>query len=418
MWIDLLKLIAAIVLAFAVGKLVGLVRLPAILGWLIAGMALGPYAFGLIGQSTVDAAWYQTTIHVLECAVGMMIGAELSWKKLKKSGGKLIVTTLTQSLGTFAVVSGVFAAVFAATGVPVYLSFVFGGIALATAPAPALSIVREFRTAGPVTETLVPMAALDDVVGIVVFFSVISVVSASHAGASVSPAEVVLILFVPLALGAAVGVGGGFLLRKIGGKGRTLAVLLAFLSATAVAGLAVNRFLLPRPMMNFMLLGMAFSAALANVLPEEKMKETMRSYNPVLGVAMIVVILNLGAPLDYRLLVGAGLYTFVYIASRAAGKYGGAFVGAAITRSDKKIRNYLGLTLLPHSGVSLLFTGIAVTTVSAFDPESATVIQGTIAAAAIINEIVAVIVSKKAFQWAGEIPPDALRRKKRSSAKT
>lgn len=195
-------------------------------------------------------------------------------------------------------------------------------------------------------------------------------------------------------------------------------MLLAFLSATAVAGLAVNRFLLPRPMMNFMLLGMAFSAALANVLPEEKMKETMRSYNPVLGVAMIVVILNLGAPLDYRLLVGAGLYTFVNIASRAAGKYGGAFVGAAITKSDRKIRNYLGLTLLPHSGVSLLFTGIAVTTVSAFDPESATVIQGTIAAAAIINEIVAVIVSKKAFQWAGEIPPDALRRKKRSSAKT
>ncbi|HBE85750.1 MAG TPA: potassium transporter, partial [Lachnoclostridium sp.] len=75
-----------------------------------------------------------------------------------------------KSLGTFLLVSAVFTIIFAVSGIPIYLAFIFGGIALATAPAPALSIVREFQTDGPVTKTLIPMAALDDMVGVMVFF--------------------------------------------------------------------------------------------------------------------------------------------------------------------------------------------------------------------------------------------------------
>ena len=97
----------------------------------------------LINQEILDAGWYQISVHVLECAVGLMIGTELVWNKIKKSGKAIIITTLTQSLGTFLVVSLVFGIAFYLTDVPLYLSFIFGGIALATAPAPALSIVRE-----------------------------------------------------------------------------------------------------------------------------------------------------------------------------------------------------------------------------------------------------------------------------------
>lgn len=68
------------------------------------------------------------------------------------------------------------------------------------------------------------------------------------------------------------------------------------------------------------------------------------------------------------------------------------------------VRKYIGLTLLPHSGVSLVFTGIAVNSLNAFDPDSAIIIQDTIAAASILNEIVAVIIAKKAFEWSGEMP--------------
>ena len=128
----------------------------------------------------------------------------------------------------------------------------------------------------------------------------------------------------------------------------------------------------------------------------------MQGFNPILGVAMIVVILNLGAPLDYHLIMGAGLFTVIYILSRALGKYFGAFLGASVTQSPKTVRNFLGFTLLPHSGVSLVFTGIAVSVLTGPAPECAKIIQGTIAAAAVINEIIAVIMAKKGFEWAGE----------------
>ncbi|MGN0668968.1 MAG: cation:proton antiporter, partial [Oscillospiraceae bacterium] len=165
---EILKWLAAIAVAFVVGKLISKLRLPAILGWLITGIAVGPYAFGLISQELVDAAWYETLIHVLECVVGIMIGTELVFGKIKSYGKALILTTLTQSLGTFALVTAVFGIVFWFTGVPIYLAFIFGGIALATAPAPALSIVNEFKTKGSLTKTLIPMAALDDIVGVAV----------------------------------------------------------------------------------------------------------------------------------------------------------------------------------------------------------------------------------------------------------
>ena len=136
-----------------------------------------------------------------------------------------------------------------------------------------------------------------------------------------------------------------------------------------------------------MLIGMAFSATFSNMMSEERLENIMRVFNPVLGIAMIIVILNLGAPLDYHLILGAGLFTAVYIVARACGKYFGAYFGAAITKSPNTVKKYLGFTLLPHSGVSLVFTGIAVSVLSGPDPDSAKIIQGTIAAAAVINEI-------------------------------
>ena len=119
---------------------------------------------------------------------------------------------------------------------------------------------------------------------------------------------------------------------------------------------------------------------------------------------MVVVILNLGAPLDYHLIFGAGLFTAIYIIARALGKYFGAYFGASITHCPETVKKYLGLTLLPHSGVSLVFTGIAVSTLSGPAPECAQIIQGTIAAAAVINELIAVVIAKKGFEWAGEMP--------------
>ena len=138
-----------LVLAALAGWLISKFKLPSILGWLIIGMVFGPHALGIISQEVLDVEWYKAVIMWMQCAFGLMLGTELVWKKLKNYGKGLIVTTLTQSLGTFFLVTLVFGIIFGLTGVPIYLAFIFGGIALATAPAPALSIVNEFHAKGP-----------------------------------------------------------------------------------------------------------------------------------------------------------------------------------------------------------------------------------------------------------------------------
>lgn len=397
------RLCATVAIAFLTGKLIAKIKLPSILGWLITGMVLGPHALSLMNQEILDAQWYQTIIHILECAVGLMIGTELVWSKMKRSGASIIITTLTQSLGTFLLVSLVFSLVFYFSNIPIYLAFIFGGIALATAPAPALSIVREFRTTGPVTRTLIPMAALDDIVGCVVFFTSISIVAGNLSQGQLPIYMIALVIVLPLIIGIFTGWIAGMFLKKKREASITLLLLILGILLAAGVGFFFNNFVMPSPILNFMLIGMAFSATFANMLPESRLEEIMATFSPILGLSMIVVILNLGAPLDYHLILGAGLFTAVYILARAIGKYFGAYFGASITKSPTTVKRFLGLTLLPHSGVSLVFTGIAVSVLNGPAPECAKILQGTIAAAAVINEIIAVIVAKKGFEWAGEL---------------
>lgn len=101
----ILRFLLTLALAWCAGQLVSKLKLPAILGWLIAGMALGPHGLALMSDAVLDAGWYNTLVHLLECAVGLMIGTELVGSKLRRSGRSILITTLTQSMGTFAVVS-------------------------------------------------------------------------------------------------------------------------------------------------------------------------------------------------------------------------------------------------------------------------------------------------------------------------
>lgn len=413
--LDIGRLLLAIAIAFVCGKLVSKLKLPSILGWLIAGMILGPHAVNLLSDSLLNAGWYTITKSILECTVGLMIGTELIWNQIKQSGKQIVVTTITESLGTFIVVSLVFGVIFYFTGIPVYLAFMFGGIALATAPAPSLSIVNEMHTNGPVTKTLIPMAALDDLVGALVFFTVIALVSAHISTAGIPVGIVLFLVFLPVLIGIVTGFISGLLLRRMHTPRTSLIMLIVTLLATAGIGFFVNS-LLPTPVLNFLLLGMAYSTVVANMIPLSQLDEIMKTMNPVIGIGLIILILNLGAPLDYHLIFGAGLYTAIYIISRAIGKYTGAYFGAAVTHAPDTVKKYLGFTLLPHSGVSLVFTGIAVSVLSGPAPECAEIIQGTIAAAAVINEIIAVFMAKKGFEWAGELPEGLKDKKQVKSA--
>ena len=401
---NLLRLVLALIIAFGSGMLVRKLRLPAILGWLIAGMVVGPFAVSIISQPMMDAQWFQMLMSFFEIGVGCLLGTELILKNLKKFGKQILVTTLFQSLGTFLFVTLVFGSVFYFMNITFYVAVLIGGIALATAPAPALSIIQEYDTKGPVSSTLIPMAVLDDVVAIIVFFSLTSIITAMNTDQSTSLLfTLIMMIGLPLLVGSMVGyVTAVFLKKELNSKGILLTVLSGALVSTVI-GLALNHFVFGTPMLNFMLIGMAYSTVFSNLVTPERLEEILVSINGMISFFLMSVIVSLGAELDYRLIIGAGLFTFIYIASRGIGKYFGANLGARMTQMPKTVQKYLGLTLLPHSGVSLVFTGIAATTLAPFDPASALVIQGTIAAAAIINEIIAVLLAKKAFEWAGEI---------------
>lgn len=403
MIVNLLRLLAVVALGFLFGKLASKLRMPVVLGFLIAGMALGPNAANLLTQEILDAPAYERLISVLECGMGLMLGTEMVWKRMRSYGKQVLVITLTESLGTFVVVSAMFCAIFYMTGVPVFLGLIFGGIALATAPAPALSIVTEYHTDGPVTRTLIPLAVLDDVAAIAVFLGVMSVVLKQTSGGNVPGYLILLVILFPALIGAAVGMPIAALLRKRDNAKRN--AVMVFLGVLAAAGLtmAANAYLMPFPILNFMLTGMVYSAVFANRIPQQQLDGMMALCTPAIGGCFTLIILNLGAPLDYHLILDAGLFTAVYIVARAVGKIGGAAIGAQISGAPVTVRKYLGFTLMPHSGVSLVLTGIAISSLTGSFSQYGDIVRGTIAAAAVINEVIAVFLARKGFQLAGEL---------------
>ncbi len=225
MLIQILCVFAAICAAYVIGKAVARLRLPSILGWLLAGILFGPYLANVITQDTVNALWYNVFIKFFECFAGVMIGKEIIVKKLASSGKRIVGITFIQSLGTFAVVSLVFAIAFLIMDIPFYLAFVFGGIALATAPAPALSIVNEYKTKGPVTDTLLPLAAIDDVIGVVVFFTVISVIGAVKGTGASSPVRIIGMVLIHFAIGGVFGAIVSLIVRRLKKTSRVLSPL-------------------------------------------------------------------------------------------------------------------------------------------------------------------------------------------------
>ena len=393
----IILLLLFVIIAFFVGKLVSKFKLPSILGWLVTGMITGPHALNWMTEGLRDSTWFHILSNIGEVTAGMLIGTELILREIKKSGKQIVTITIFEGMITFIVVAIAF---FFVEDIPMSIALVFGGIALATAPAPSLSIVREYKANGPVAKTLIPLAALDDVLAVIVFFLVIGGVSSMYTGGRIKIFPILMMVILPISVGGITGYVSGKILKKSCDKKETIIKNMLLIVVTAMIGRFISQNILE---INLLLVGIAFSAVIANMVSEERLKEVMGAMNPIIGVSLMLMIVSLGAPLDYRLILGAGALTVVYIIARATGKLLGAYIGGKVSKADKNVCKYLGLSLLPHSGVSLLFTGIAVTTLLPIAPEYATMIQGTIAAAAVINEIIAVFLAKHAFKMAGEI---------------
>ncbi len=405
--VSILSLAAIYSAAYVLGKILAKIKLPSILGWLIAGMLLGPCLGNIVSEATIQSDAYQCFIKILEAFAGVMIGSEIVFKDLKQYGAKTLVITVFQSLGTFLVVTAAFLVVFALSGTPLFLAFIFGGIALATAPAPVLSIVKEYRADGPVTKTLIPLSVLDDIIAIAVFFTVISLVAGGSGVEGMETWKVVLSILFPILSGSLLGIASGFLGRFIKNDIAFFAVFCLLLLVPVAANFLFDFLLFERFLMNYILVGVFYSCFVVNFMPKERKATILKYFNPALSFSFLAVIVNLGMPLDVRSMASAGLFTAVYIVFRSLGKIGCAFLGGKVSKSDPKVTRFLGLTLLPHSGVSLLFTGISISVLGALNPTLVPIVQGTIASAAILNEIIAVILAKIGLEKAGEIRKDS-----------
>ena len=230
-----------------------------------------------------------------------------------------------------------------------------------------------------------------------------SVVLGQTSGGNIPGYLVLLVVLFPVLIGLVVGVPVSALLRRNENKKANAAVALLGVLAAAGLTMAANAYLMPFPILNFMLTGTVYSTVFSNRVEEKKLDEMMTLCKPIIGGCFTLIILNLGAPLDYHLILDAGLFTAIYILTRAVGKIGGAAVGAHMSGAPATVRKYLGLTLMPHSGVSLVLTGIAISSLTGSFAQYGDIVRGTIAAAAVINEVIAVFLARKGFQLAGEL---------------
>lgn len=406
-----LSILAIIAIAVIAGKLISYIKLPSILGWLIVGMIFGPNLVALVSTQVLESSTYEIIIRVCELLVGIYFLTQINTGSKEDtgylSGRSLLTITAYESVITYLVVALVFMIVFATEGIPMYLAFIFGGIALATAPAPSISVVNQYKANGPVAKALVPIAMIDDIFAFVFFFGTIAVVGlifgTPSAGAFTLGNFSMALRLLPYVICVLVSLLNVLLVRKLKNEKSHLPLTLFSIVLLIVSTMLADYYADMTFSASYMLIGILYCLILKKGVGKEKMAALFSKLGKVLELSMVVVILDLGMPLDYKLILGASLYTVIYIVSRAAGKILGAFTGAKVVKADKNVSRYLGLALLPHSGVSLIFTSIAVGTLSSIDPTLVPIIQGTIAAAAVINEIIAVILAKFAFKWAGEI---------------
>ncbi len=338
-----------ILLGLVLGKLAEKIGIPAVTGYILAGIIVGP-VLKLVTEKVVDGLEIISNIAI--GFIAFSIGMELWFPKYKNSSKQILIITAVQAITTTLVVIG--ATYIFKQDLP--LSLMLGAIACATAPAPIMMIVKRYKASGPVTDTLLPVVGLDDGVGIIIFGICLSVSKALIGGGEVKIGEAILKPLLELGLSIVLGAVIGFILgilsnkliKKLGKHERndtylTVSLISVFISVTAAHTFNLSSILVP------MTIGIVFT----NMIDKESFKTESKVVDKFTPPLMIAFFTLAGAELDFKILISAGLIGIVYIIARIIGKFGGAYIGSAISKSDKVIRNNLGFTLLPQGGVAI-----------------------------------------------------------------
>ena len=359
----LLSLSIALLSGLLLSRLAKKISLPAVTAYLVAGVLIGPFALGMIGIDGIGITREQLEGFdiISEVALGFIaftMGNEFRLAQLKKIGKQATVIGIAQAIITTIVVDVCLIGLhfIIPEKLPLAAAIVLGAVATATAPAATLMVVRQYKAKGPLTDTLLPVVAIDDAVGLVVFavsFGVARSISVGNVDIISVILDPIIEVAVSLALGAVMGVLFTYCERFFHSRSKRMAVSVTFVMMTvAISCIKIeigNVTIAFSSLLACMMLGTIF----CNIcdFSEELMDRAERWTAPILILFFVIS----GAELDLSVFsdVAVILIGVVYIISRSIGKYMGARVSAEAVKCDKKIVKYLGITLLPQAGVAL-----------------------------------------------------------------
>ncbi len=388
MEVNTLTFVAIILLAALIaGKIVKQVKLPNVTGYLVIGLLIGPHCLGVITQDVIDHMGVVTKF-ALGC-IAFSIGAQFRINFLKRVGKAPMVIGVTEGLGAVLVVDTVLLIL----GFDVQFSLAMGAIASATAAASTLMIVKQYKSKGPVTNTLLPVVALDDAVALMMFGISMAVANAISTGGDAPIGKLLLDpaieIFGALFFGALLGVVMTIMVKYYTGRGNRLAITIMMIALTVGISDIVG--------FSSLLACMALSTVFVNNSKfREKIYEPLDRMTP--PIYMMFFILS-GASLDVTVIRSVGLAGAVYVIGRVVGKQIGAAFGARISKAPVPVRKYLGLTLIPQEGVSIGLATVAAASFPDFGPKIRTIVLCGV----VIYELVGPVVTKTVLKRAGEI---------------
>jgi len=398
----------SVLAGFYLGRVIKLIKLPSIIGYMVVGIVLGPSIFNLLTEQSTEEMSFITNIAL--GLVAFSIGSELSMASLKHLGWGIISIILSESLIAFGVVTAV---IFALTR-DLPMSLVFGAMAPASAPAGTVAVIQEYRAKGSLTKALYAVVGFDDGFAIIIFgFAAALAKSLLVSQATNQDAHIMTSLIQPfeeIGLSIILGTVTGFIFCQLVRKLKSAHEMFALVFGTVVliSGLAI------RWNLSLILTNMIVGFVLVNTRRESLVHRVTNPTRNFMPLVFILFFCLAGAHLQLSTLPSLGLIGIVYMIGRICGLVGGAEVGGLLGGVEKKIRKYIGFGILSQAGVAIGLSLIIKHHLTDLDKQynipHASEIGGmvltTITATCVIFEIIGPICTKIALTKAGEIPSE------------
>ena len=409
----LLSISIALCAGLLVSRFVKPLKMPAVTGYLIAGILIGPYCLGRLGVTGVGFT-SMSEVKALslfnDVALGFIafaIGNEFRLSQLRQTGKQATVIGIFQALVAALLVDAVLIGLhFTVLGdsLPLADAITLGAIATATAPAATLMVVRQYKAKGKLTDLLLPIVALDDAVGLIVFSVSFGVAKALNLGMFDLTSillEPVLEIIASLLLGLIMGIIFSAVEKYFKSNSKRLSLSITFVILTVALSMMEFRIGTVKVGFSSLLVCMMLGTVFCNVcdFSEEIMGKTDRWTAPL----FILFFVLSGAELELSVLgnlaiVGIGL---AYIVTRSLGKYLGAYISAKAVHCEPLIQRYLGITLLPQAGVAL---GMSVTVAQTLGAEGQ-MVRNIVLFGVLIYELVGPTLTRIALTKSGDITP-------------